>query len=207
MGPRFTGLKGDPTTVLELGSYQLRLFNSGGSFQVQGYSPEQVGEEAHKGVLWGENLVAQAKIAAARMAELKRLEKTRQEEIELEKAVMKEKAREIAESGMQLFTAPGFVPCSVPPPLRRVYEEASPAVNKMMADMWDEGKLLLLPTAMVRRVPGVHFSPMSWAPKADKKEGRPIGDLSSPQGLAVNCDAAADLVREAWGPIVLPTLS
>jgi hypothetical protein len=48
---------------------------------------------------------------------------------------------------------------------------------------------------------------MSWAPKADKKEGRPIGDLSSPQGLAVNCDAAADLVREAWGPIVLPTLS
>jgi hypothetical protein len=76
----------------------------------------------------------------------------------------------------------------------------------MMAEMWEEGKLLLLPTAQVKQVPAVHFSPMSWAPKADKKEGRPIGDLSSPRGAAVNCDAAADLVRGAWGPIELPTL-
>jgi hypothetical protein len=116
------------------------------------------------------------------------------------------RAVQIAKEGMQLFTAGDFQPCSVPPPLRQVYLEAAPAVNKLMADMWLEGKLLLLPTELVRTVPGVHFSPMSWAPKADKKEGRPIGDLSSPQGKAVNAPAAVELVREAWGPIVLPTI-
>jgi hypothetical protein len=116
------------------------------------------------------------------------------------------RAIKIAEEGMQLFTAEDFQPCAVPPPLRQIYLEAAPAVNKLMADMWREGKLLLLPTELVRTVPGVHFSPMSWAPKADKKEGRPIGDLSSPQGKAVNAPAAVELVREAWGPIVLPTI-
>jgi hypothetical protein len=117
------------------------------------------------------------------------------------------RAREIATQGMRLFTVPEFIPCPHPPQLRQSYIDAAPAVNKMMAEMWEEGKLLLLPTEQVKRIPGVHFSPMSWAPKADKKEGRPIGDLSSPRGGAVNCDAAADLVREAWGPIQLPTLS
>jgi hypothetical protein len=100
-----------------------------------------------------------------------------------------------------------FSSCGQPPPLRKVYLEASPAVNKMMAEMWEEGKLLLLPTEAVKKIEGVHFSPMSWAPKADKKEGRPIGDLSSPPGGAVNCQEAADLVRDAWGPIELPTLT
>jgi hypothetical protein len=118
-----------------------------------------------------------------------------------------ERARKIAGEGMRLFTAPGFVPCGQPPPLRKVYLEASPAVNKMMAEMWEEGKLLLLPTEAVKKIEGVHFSPMSWAPKADKKEGRSIGDLSSPVGHAVNCPEAADLVREAWGSIELPTLT
>jgi hypothetical protein len=116
------------------------------------------------------------------------------------------RARDIATAGMRVFVTPDFVPSSVPPKLRKTYLEAAPAVNKLMADMWHDGKLLLLPTEMVKTIPGIHFSPISWAPKADKKEGRPIGDLSYPRGRAVNSDAAADLVRQAWGAITLPSI-
>jgi hypothetical protein len=85
------------------------------------------------------------------------------------------RAREIAVRGMHLFTVPEFVPCSVPPPLRQSYLDAAPAVNKMMAEMWEEGKLLLLPTKQVKQVPEVvYFSPMSWALKADKKDRRVV---------------------------------
>ena len=69
-------------------------------------------------------------------------------------------AKIVAQHGVTIFTAPGFSPSSVPPPLRHIYITVASAVNRIIYDMYLAGAVLILPTKIVRAIPGVHFSPM-----------------------------------------------
>jgi hypothetical protein len=119
--------------------------------------------------------------------------------------------------GIRIQTPDEFVPSGFTnrPPLRRKYQlEVSHAVNKLLAMQWEKDTVLLLPTEVVARLPGIHFSPIHWVLKSGKPQGRVIGDTSNP---APGSDAlngtgkdGKDAVRRAimaeWGRIVHPTL-
>jgi hypothetical protein len=66
----------------------------------------------------------------------------------------------VARDGVEIFTAPSFKPCCVPPKMRRIYITVASAVNKIIYDIYKIGAVLILPTRIVRSIPGVHFSPM-----------------------------------------------
>jgi hypothetical protein len=82
----------------------------------------------------------------------------------------------VALQGVSIFTTSNFVPYSVPPPIRQIYLTVASAVNKTIYEMYLNGLVLLLPTKVVRAIPGVHFSPMHWTKKKDKASGRIIGE-------------------------------
>jgi hypothetical protein len=66
----------------------------------------------------------------------------------------------VALQGVSIFTTPNFVPCNIPPPIRQIYLTVDSAVNKTIYKMYLNGLVLLLPTKVVRAIPGVHFSPI-----------------------------------------------
>jgi len=76
-------------------------------------------------------------------------------------------------------------------------------VNKLMQQLYDAGKVIIVPTEMARRVHGVHFSATHWAVKKGKVWGRPIGDASATEGNScpLNCERVKELVTGLWGPI------
>ena len=120
-----------------------------------------------------------------------------------------ENALDIAKNGVHIFTSKEFIPCSIPPPLRQIYITVASAVNKTIFDMYNNGQVLILPTKVVRDLPGVHFSPMHWIKKKDKASGRIIGDVSNdPHDNALN-DKDGEVALQAldiWGCIEHPTI-
>lgn len=77
-----------------------------------------------------------------------------------------------------------------------------------MYAQWKKGLLIMLRTETARRIPGIHFSSTSWAPKKGVPAGRPIGDPSNaPRGQsALNDIRLHEVLKELWGPIQHPTL-
>ena len=100
------------------------------------------------------------------------------------------------------------MPNEDPPPLRAKYVRMAEPVNKLMQQLYDAGKVIIIPTEMARRVRGVHFSATHWAVKKGKVWGRPIGDASATEGNScpLNCERVKELVTELWGPIEHPTV-
>lgn len=116
----------------------------------------------------------------------------------------------LAEVGMEVFTAPGFRPNRSPPKLRKMYRVLHSASNKMIADQHSKGELLLLPTAWLESLGGVHFSPIHWTTKQGKDQGRNLADCSNdPDGGPLNDGDGwvQNRVREEWGDIEHPTLA
>jgi len=150
------------------------------------------------------NLVAlvkrrQKKIAAKRMSleSIQRISKGDPDYGRLEELV----------EGLRIFVAGNFVPNRRPPPLRRKYLRVSPAVNKVMMELYDQGLVLFLPTSVAMKLPSVHFSSTHWTTKAGKAKGRPLGDCSnSESGSSLNSVEAKGLVDAHYGKITHPTL-
>jgi hypothetical protein len=115
----------------------------------------------------------------------------------------------VANEGVEIFTAPQFRPNSTPPPMRRIYVTVASAVNSIIFDMYNAGGVLILPTRVVRALPGVHFSPMHWIKKKDKECGRIIGDVSNDKdhnALNDEEEFVANTAKERWGEIQHPTI-
>jgi hypothetical protein len=112
--------------------------------------------------------------------------------------------------GIVVGTSDDFEPNGLTPfPLRTKYMEVASAVNRMMMESFISDKILLLPTAVAREIPGIHYSPASWAPKHGKPKGRPITDCSNaPSGSSLNdsLGEARNLAKERYGAIELPTI-
>jgi hypothetical protein len=88
----------------------------------------------------------------------------------------------------------------------------APAVNKLMLQLYDSGKAIIIPTSMALKIDGVHFSATHWALKKGKVWGRwlpsQFGDASAAEGdgCPLNSDRVKALVSDLWGPIEHPTL-
>jgi len=111
---------------------------------------------------------------------------------------------------MEILTDDGFVPNETPMPLRPKYKEVESCINRMLYEQYLAGAVLILPTAQAVRIPGIHYSSISWTPKTLVAKGRLIGDPSNaPYGSLLNGDGARmkAVFREKWGEINHPTLT
>jgi hypothetical protein len=81
--------------------------------------------------------------------------------------------------GMEVPVMEDFIANESPPKMRKKYELVAVAVNKLMYEQWKLGLLIMLPTEVVRSIPGIHFSSTHWTPKKGKEWGRPLGDSSN----------------------------
>ena len=109
---------------------------------------------------------------------------------------------------MRMLLPDGFVPNLGPNPKRAVHLKVATAINKQMYGQWKKDLLIILNTETARKIPGVHFSATSWAPKKGVAAGRPIGDPSNaPRGQSsLNDRELHGKLEELWGPIKHPTL-
>ena len=111
-------------------------------------------------------------------------------------------------NGIRVFRSHSFIPNSETglPPLRKAYQEAHSAVNKLLFDLWQDELLFLLPKEQLLSNPGVHFSCQHWSPKSMKKCGRPIHDASDSKYGAINCKEVSLMSENYYGPVSLPTV-
>jgi hypothetical protein len=77
-----------------------------------------------------------------------------------------------------------------------------------MQQLYDSGKVMIIPTRMALQIEGIHFSSTHWAIKKGKVWGRPIGDASAAdsESCPLNSERVKALVSDRWGPIEHPTL-
>jgi hypothetical protein len=103
------------------------------------------------------------------------------------------------------FTPNGMMPRS---PRRPIYETVATAVNRMLGGIVDQRLAFLLPLEMAQRhIPNLHICKAHWTHKKGKKCGRPLGDLSNVDGIAINNDDTAALAVEYYGRIRHPTIT
>jgi hypothetical protein len=119
--------------------------------------------------------------------------------------------------GIEIETLPTFRPSGGThrPPMRTKYTRDVPnAVNKLLHKQWLKSTVLLLPTALVALIEGIHYSYQHWTVKAGKAEGRTLCDTSNgapgEQTLNGNTPAEKETLRQMmikrWGRIEHPTL-
>ena len=120
------------------------------------------------------------------------------------------RAIDIAEFGMVIPVSDVFRSSSERPPLRKKYLLVQGAVNKIIYEMYNKGgTVLLLPTEVAIKIPGVHFSSQHWTTKKEKACGRSLGDASNDtHGNALNdaLGVVQGMVRKLWGEVIHPTL-
>jgi len=81
---------------------------------------------------------------------------------------------------LRIFVASDFVSNRSPPHLRHKYLRVSPAVNKVLMELYSKGDVLFLPTVVAKSLPDVHFSSTHWTTKSGEAKGRPLGDIWLP---------------------------
>lgn len=65
----------------------------------------------------------------------------------------------------------------------------------------------LLPKALaVQTIPNLHLCTAHWTPKKGKKSGRPIGDLTFVEGVALNLEETTAASELYYGAIIHPTI-
>lgn len=95
------------------------------------------------------------------------------------------------------------------PPLRKRYQLAHAAVNKLNHQNWEDKLAFYLPLPMVRElIPGCHLSPAHWTIKKGKACGRNLFDSSddSIPNSTLNAPEIRDRATSLWGPIEHPTI-
>ena len=88
------------------------------------------------------------------------------------------------------------------------FEPLAPTVMKLWFEDWKKGHGFFLTDEMAHRM-GVNCSGVNWTPKANKKHGRPISNLSktSPNmEVPLNTDEVKDKMKSAWGEIRHPVI-
>ena len=115
--------------------------------------------------------------------------------------------------GAPVFPDPDLVPngAGEKPPLRKKYLATAPAVNKMIQEAYlDPGLALIVSQSFADSLEGLHYSPLSWAPKWGKKKGRPITDCSDggseERNAPLNSPYTKEVSDEVWGTIEHPTI-
>ena len=109
--------------------------------------------------------------------------------------------------GMRVLVSDNFSPNQGPPPLRNMYKRASPAVNRLLYEWWQEDLAMIVKTSILTTQTGVHFSPAHWTTKAGKREGRVLFDSSDDSfGSSLNSDEARELLRQRYGDIAHPSV-
>lgn len=111
--------------------------------------------------------------------------------------------------GMRVPRPDGFVPNgkSALSPLRPSYLKVAGAVNKMISGIVANKLGFLLPKALaIQTIPNLHLCTAHWTPKKGKKSGRPIGDLTFVDGIALNSDETTAASEAYYGVIVHPTI-
>ena len=100
-----------------------------------------------------------------------------------------------------------FIPRGVPPPQRALYLEVQSAVNSVIGQLHEQDLLFLLPTQLVKLIPGCHFTPIHWTTKKGKRVGRILFDAKDSKfGSALNSINAKLKLKEKCGPIHHPTI-
>jgi hypothetical protein len=96
------------------------------------------------------------------------------------------------------------------PPLRKLYQRAHKAVDKLFYDLVQAGLAVLLWSTTAFALPGLHLSPAHWAPKAGKRHGRPLIDSTDASSkypdTCLNGPEVADWAERYYGPIVHPSI-
>jgi hypothetical protein len=114
--------------------------------------------------------------------------------------------------GMPVETDPDFIPNSgIPdalPRLRQLFIKTHKAFDRMIYDLVEDGLAVILRLETALQIPGIHFSPGHWAPKAGKRHGRPIIDSTdaNSQFPVLNTDYVARWAETRWGEIKNPTI-
>ena len=115
--------------------------------------------------------------------------------------------------GMPIHTAKGFVRNGTGawPPLRKAYIEASPAVNRLIHEAYvAKGKAFIVTKEFAQEhlSDQLHLTPMGWAPKNGKVQGRPTLDASDggPEGHPLNSPEVKEWSDATWGSIHNPTI-
>ena len=92
------------------------------------------------------------------------------------------------------------------PPLRKKYQAAHPAVNKMVYELHQQGLAFLFTKSVAEEVVQ-QLSPSGWTSKKKKRQGRATldGDSKLPNS-SLNGDEAKRLITDIYGPIHHPTL-
>ena len=130
-----------------------------------------------------------------------------------EKNPEKKKIMQLATSGMPLLLKPGFIANGdhTIPPLRKTYLSTKSAVDRLLFENFHQKGLafILMKKTVMESVKDVHFSPLSWAEKHGKVQGRPIGDCSDggPSPCEpINSKYTKDASDELWGQIHHPSI-
>lgn len=77
----------------------------------------------------------------------------------------------------------------------------------MIAGTVEEKLGFLLPKALaIQTIPNLHLCTAYWTPKKGKKSGRPIGDVTFVDGMALNSDATTAASELNYGVIIHPTI-
>lgn len=111
--------------------------------------------------------------------------------------------------GMRVHLPDDFKPNGDSPrtPLRDNYVAVSTAVNKMLAGLIEQKLAFLLPLGMAQEhVKNLHLCKAHWTTKKGKPSGRPLGDMSRVDGMAINTDSTSAAATAYYGKIRHPTI-
>jgi hypothetical protein len=116
--------------------------------------------------------------------------------------------------GMPITTASGFERNGAGPwpPLRTKYKEAAPAVNRLLHEAYvSKGKAFIVTKEFAQEylAEQLHLSPLGWAPKSGKVQGRPTLDASDdgPGRSSLNSPEVKDWSDMTWGKMSNPTIA
>jgi hypothetical protein len=116
--------------------------------------------------------------------------------------------------GMHIYTAEGFRRngTSAWPPVRAKYMAAAPAVNRLLHEAYvAKGKAFLVTKdfAIKHLAEQLHLSPLGWAPKSGKVQGRPTLDASDGGAghQPLNSPEVKEWSDNTWGKMHNPTIA
>lgn len=84
--------------------------------------------------------------------------------------------------------------------MRNKYVRVASAVNKLAYEQYEKGNVLILPTEIVKQIPGAHFSSTHWVKQFFKEMGRMLADATNGDS-PLNESEAKSIIDEVFGLI------
>ena len=115
--------------------------------------------------------------------------------------------------GIPIFTSKTFLPNNgivngKKMKLRAKYLTVPSVINRLVYELYEKGKVIILPTDIARDNRITHYSALSWTTKVGKPQGRLIGDTSATEsGTPLNSAEVKILFDENFGNIHHPTIA